>query len=144
MRRRTPDVPPEISPEAAGANLARLSRRHDLLLYECFAPDLIGHRRDMGQALDWLATFDRFLEATVQGMSPSTTLVLTSDHGNMERLDVVSHTRNPVPLLVIGPDTRAFARVGAITGVTPAILELLGTAHDPDVQQRSDPAGPRQ
>lgn len=134
MRHQTADAPREISPETAGANLARLSRRYDLLLYECFAPDLIGHRRDQRQALDWLATFDRFLRATIKGMDSTTTLVLSSDHGNMERLDVVAHTRNPVPLLVIGPRTEAFEAVDAITGITPAILELLGTANDPDAR----------
>ncbi len=39
---------PIVTPEEAGANLARISRNNDLVLFECFLPDLIGHRKDFG------------------------------------------------------------------------------------------------
>ena len=54
------------------------------------------------------------------------TWILTSDHGNLEDASVGTHTRNPVPLLAVGPAAGAFAGLSSILEVTPTILELLG------------------
>ncbi len=55
------------------------------------------------------------------------TLILTSDHGNLEDFYLRGHSRNPVPFLAWG---RHGARLRqkikcSITDVSPAILELF-------------------
>lgn len=125
LQGRIKNAPPVIEPEKAGKNLAILSRSHDLLLFECFTPDLIGHRRDALQAVEWLNRLDRFLSATVRNLDAQTTMVISSDHGNLERLDIVAHSRNPVPLLAVGPRAGAFGPAKSITDVTPIILDIL-------------------
>ncbi|MDX1740430.1 MAG: peptidase, partial [Rhodothermales bacterium] len=57
----------------------------------------------------------------------NTTLLLTSDHGNLEDLSVKTHTRNPVPFVALGPAAHDFAEVRSILDVTPAILRSLGS-----------------
>jgi phosphopentomutase len=52
--------------------------------------------------------------------------VLVSDHGNLEAAEHTSHTRNPVPMLAIGPAADAFAGLERIDRVTPRLLRLLG------------------
>ncbi len=52
-------------------------------------------------------------------------LVVTSDHGNLEDLSTKSHTRNPVPLLAVGPGADAFAGAASLTDVTPAVVEVV-------------------
>jgi 2,3-bisphosphoglycerate-independent phosphoglycerate mutase len=118
---------PLVSAEEAGARLARLAGDHELVLYESFLTDLAGHRR---LEAGWvLARVDAFLGAVVAHRLPGTTLVVCSDHGNLEDATTKSHTLNPVPLLAMGPGAAHFRRATAITDVAPAILSVL--AADP-------------
>ena len=50
-----------------------------------------------------LPRLDAFLGSVVAHLPPDTTLVLSSDHGNVEDATTKAHTTNPVPLLVVGP-----------------------------------------
>lgn len=114
---------PQISAEEAGARLARLAAEYDLVFFETFLTDLAGHRR-LEPA--WvLSRLDAFLGGILAHRSPSTTLVLCSDHGNLEDTTLKSHTTNPVPLLAVGPAADYFQAATAITDVAPAILSVL-------------------
>jgi hypothetical protein len=114
---------PLVPPEEAGARLARLAGDHDLVLYESFLPDLAGHGRIEPAWV--LPRLDAFLGAIATHRSPETTLVVCSDHGNLEDTTTRAHTVNPVPLLAVGPAAGAFAGARAITDVAPAILAAL-------------------
>jgi len=72
-----------------------------------------------------LGILDDFLGGVLAHRSPGTTLVLCSDHGNLEDTTTKTHTTNPVPLLAIGPGAARFRQATAITDVAPAILGLL-------------------
>jgi hypothetical protein len=114
---------PLVSAEEAGLRLARLADEYDLMLFETFMPDLAGHRR-----LDpeWVLTrLDAFLGTVVDHLSSHVTLVVCSDHGNLEDTSTKAHTTNPVPLLTCGPGAARFAHAGSITDVAPAIVSLL-------------------
>ncbi len=125
MRQRNGYDIPLIEPEEAGRRLAGLAAEHDLVLYESFLTDLVGHRR-LDLAPEAVITLiDRFLDGLLAALPQDATLVVTSDHGNIEDMTTKAHTYNPVPLLVVGPGAAAFRRVEAITDVTPTILQLL-------------------
>jgi 2,3-bisphosphoglycerate-independent phosphoglycerate mutase len=114
---------PLVSAAEAGTRLARLAGEYDLVLYESFLTDLAGHRRiEPGTVL---ARLDDFLGSVVAHLPADTTLVLSSDHGNLEDMTTKAHTTNPVPLLAVGPGAEYFARAVAITDVAPIILSLL-------------------
>ena len=100
-----------------------LAAEFDLLLFESFLPDLAGHRRIEPAWV--LGILDDFLGGVLAHRSPGTTLVLCSDHGNLEDTTTKTHTTNPVPLLAIGPGAARFRQATAITDVAPAILGLL-------------------
>jgi len=57
-------------------------------------------------------------------MQSQDTLLISSDHGNVESIAAPAHTRNPVPLLVVGPGVAAFANVESIVGVADAIDQM--------------------
>ncbi|MCS7222341.1 MAG: metalloenzyme [Anaerolineae bacterium] len=116
---------PLIEPEEAGCRLAGLTAEHDLVLYESFLPDLVGHRRLDMTPETAMALIDRFLSGLLANLPDDATLLLSSDHGNIEDMSTKAHTYNPVPLLAVGPDAAAFAEAQSITDVTPAILRLL-------------------
>ena len=117
----------ERTPEEAAAVLARLAGAHRFTLYEHFIADRAGHERDERAALDILSTLARFVRAVLSLVDLTrTTVLLTSDHGNVEDLSTRNHTLNPVPTLAWGPARDQFARrVRTLADITPAILEIL-------------------
>jgi 2,3-bisphosphoglycerate-independent phosphoglycerate mutase len=136
---------PLVTPQHAGAVLARLAEEHELVFFETFLPDLAGHGRltlgqeafsssplllfsssTKGQVHTAMARIDGLLAGVLATMRSSDTLVLTSDHGNVESLAARAHTTNPVPLLVVGPGTSDFAAVTDISQVADAMLSVLG------------------
>lgn len=121
---------PETTPEEAGAHLARLASRHHLTLYETFITDLAGHGRLGFTAAEALRRIDGLIAGVIKTRSPRTTVVLTSDHGNLEESHDQRHTRNPVPLLAVGPLANRFLDIRSILEVTPRILECLSRPLD--------------
>lgn len=118
---------PLVAPELAGVHLAHLAHDHALVFFECFLPDLAGHgRMGAGAVPEVLARIDRLLGGLLVARRPADTILITSDHGNIEDDTTRGHTRNPVPLLVIGPGTPRFADVSRIDAVAPALLAALG------------------
>jgi 2,3-bisphosphoglycerate-independent phosphoglycerate mutase len=119
------------TPEAAGANLARVAAEHDFTLYEHFITDRMGHERDRDLAYrlvrEHIPRLTRFVRAALEASDLSRlTVMMTSDHGNIEDHSTRVHTMNSVATLAFGP-AREFiaARVRSLTDVTPAIVESL-------------------
>ena len=125
LRERIGIPMPLIEPELAGKRLVHLAREHHLVLFETFLTDLAGHRKDMTLALEVLDTLDRFLAGVLEAMNARITLVLSSDHGNLEDLSVGTHTANPVPLLAVGPGASVFAQARSITDVAQGVMDAL-------------------
>ena len=56
-----------------------------------------------------------------------TTVILTSDHGNIEDLSTRNHTLNAVPTIIWGSARERVAQqVHSLADITPAILDVLG------------------
>lgn len=121
---------PPISPAEAGRRLAVIGSQHHLTLFECYLTDFAGHAQDWEQAVKVLQRVDGFLESIITHLGSDATLVVSSDHGNIETLSTKTHTLNPVPLFVFGPEADAFQAVDAITGITPLIVQRLQTNVD--------------
>ena len=123
---RYPDMP-VISPEDAASHLFALARVNDFTLYEFFQTDVAGHSMDYARACEVLRLYDRFLAALLRYVEAAgLTLVMTSDHGNIESMDEQGHTRNPVPFVVFGPkEAEIRAAVKSLVDVTPAILRFI-------------------
>jgi phosphopentomutase len=70
---------------------------------------------------------DGLLGGLFEARPEGATVVVCSDHGNIEDSAFKGHTTNPVPLLVVGPGARAalWEEVRAITDVSGAILGWL-------------------
>jgi 2,3-bisphosphoglycerate-independent phosphoglycerate mutase len=119
---------PVFDPETAGAKLAVLASQYDFSFFEYWASDYAGHKQDMPWAVNQLETFDGILKGLLANWDITNDLILlTSDHGNMEDLGTRKHTAAHVPLLLFGDKTNrdAFADVSDLTGIAPAICNLL-------------------
>lgn len=115
---------PLYGPERAGEQLARLASLHHFTFFDFWLADAAGHRWPFSQAVALVETLDRFFAGLVPALG-ATTLVVTSDHGNLEDKRQKSHTLSPVPLLVVG-EAGAFAGAVTLLDVAPAIRRTLG------------------
>jgi hypothetical protein len=117
----------ERTPEEAVAVLARLAAEHRFTLYEHFIADRAGHEQDEEDALIILGELARFVRAVLSLVDLArTTVMLTSDHGNVEDLSTRNHTLNLVPTLAWGRDKEVVARrVRTLEDIAPTILEIL-------------------
>ena len=124
--RRRVDPPVEVvSAAVAGRHLAAVALDHDLTLFETVLTDLAGHRRFGIEPAAAVERLDGFLGGLLDGVGGGATLLLTSDHGNLEDATTRLHTRHPVPLLAVGPAAERFAGSTSLLEVTPRILEVL-------------------
>ena len=118
---------PPASPRSQASGLARLSAKYDFTLYEHFITDRIGHMQDGGLARMHLSRLSAFIDATLKAVDSSRqTVIITSDHGNIEDLTTRSHTINPVATMAFGLASGSIiSRVRALTDITPAIMSAL-------------------
>ncbi|MBN2731930.1 MAG: alkaline phosphatase family protein [Balneolaceae bacterium] len=116
---------PEITPEQAALRLHKVAADYDLLLYEYYLTDKAGHSQEKEKAEEVINRYDRFLWELIQSRPDSTTIVLCSDHGNIEDLSTKTHTYNKVPLFVLGRGAEAFYGAESIMDVAPGVLGIL-------------------
>ena len=121
-------IPPREPEEAAGV-LLDIAREHDLTLFEYFETDEAGHARSMERAVEVLGRVDRFARRLVAGLGVGDSLVVASDHGNVEDLSTRNHTRNPVPVLGFGPVAGRLGIVDDLTGIAPLLRAVAGSRH---------------
>lgn len=116
---------PAITIQEAAARVSKVSSQYDLTLMEYYLTDKAGHEQAMDSAFKAIERLDTFLQFYIQVKPENQTIVLTSDHGNIEDLSVKTHTMNPVPLIVNGPKANHFIDVESIQDITSAILSSL-------------------
>lgn len=119
----------ERSEAEAGEVLARITHSNRFTLYEYFITDKVGHLQDMDAAKVVLARLALFIRELLGRLDLNeTTVILTSDHGNIEDLSSRNHTLHNVPTIIWGNRRHSVAdRISSLTDITPAILEVLTT-----------------
>jgi len=108
----------------AGVRLARLAAGADLTFFDFWLSDTAGHRWAFPESVTLVEKLEGFLEGLIPALG-DVTLLVTSDHGNLEDKSTRSHTRNPVPLLAVGPQAAAFAEAESLLDVAPALRRVL-------------------
>ncbi|MFN2453100.1 MAG: hypothetical protein ABR577_02660 [Pyrinomonadaceae bacterium] len=118
---------PLRTPDEAGALLASITAQHRFTLYEFFITDKIGHLQDLQAAREVIVNLAAFVRALLANTDlERTTILLTSDHGNIEDLSTRNHTLNFVPTLVWGAHRRLISeRIRTLADITPAIVDTL-------------------
>jgi hypothetical protein len=117
---------PVFEPGEAGRILADSAMRYDFCLYEYFQSDAAGHAQNKLRAVEEVRKLDEFLLAAIETYDLGEgSVLLTSDHGNLEDLSTSGHTNNPVPVLLWGSLTGDAPRIRSILDVTPLVLDRL-------------------
>ncbi len=122
------DVSVRTEAEAAEV-LAGIVSENRFTLYEYFITDKVGHEQDMPKAKEVLTSLALFIRELLARLDlKQTTVILTSDHGNIEDLSSRNHTLHAVPTIVWGAQREPVAaRIKTLADITPAIIDLLAT-----------------
>ncbi len=130
-RERGYDLPPR-TPEEAGEIIAREAMASDFSLFEYFETDRAGHTQDRDRAMRCLSDLDRTLQTTLRRVDLDVmTVLVASDHGNLEDGRVRTHTLNPAFFAVWGPGGAAqatgpeAAAPSRLTDLAPLALRAL-------------------
>ena len=117
------------TPEQAGDVLASITKIHRFTLYEYFITDKVGHAQNFERARAVVKNLALMIRDLLERLDLSqTTVILTSDHGNLEDLSTRGHTLNPVPTIVWGAHRQQIAnRISSLIDITPAIVHALSS-----------------
>lgn len=121
---------PVITMREAARRMVMMGETNDLILFEYFLSDRAGHQQNMNQAIKILERLDNFLGELMEQMRDQDTLVICSDHGNMEDLSVRTHTRNSVPMGVYGVGYDAITEAPKSLTDLPGLLMQIGGRED--------------
>lgn len=109
----------------AAERVNKALQKFDVVLMEYYLTDKAGHSMIKSYAVESINRVDRFLLALSDQISDEHTIVITSDHGNIEDLSVKTHTLNKVPLIVKGNKASYFEHASSLMDITPSILMAL-------------------
>jgi 2,3-bisphosphoglycerate-independent phosphoglycerate mutase len=132
---------PLFSVRKAAEILARASEAYDFILYEYFLTDRAGHSQQMDWAYGEIVKMEQFVDTVLSLIDlEKHTVMLTSDHGNVEDLSVGTHTRNRVMTLVWGQGAVQLKnKIKSLTELCPSVLWALEKFHS-NRQQKTDQA----
>lgn len=136
------DAVPALSlPEVAARVIEGIGNGYDLIVTNFANGDVIGHTSNDAAKTETARVVDRHLgEVVAKAKSAGYTVLITADHGNLERMITpegkpdVAHTENLVPLIMVSqggkdsvnhsydPDSAD----GALCDVAPTVLAALG------------------
>ena len=116
---------PKISATQAAQRLLNVVTNYDLVMYEYYLTDKSGHSKNLEDARKVLKILDEFLIHIIKNKRSEDVLVITSDHGNLEDISTKTHTRNEVPLFILGERAEAFGEIQSLVGVKEGILNVL-------------------
>ena len=106
------------------ARLLKIASEHHFTLFEHFLTDHLGHGRNIDTLPDRLDVLDKFLFYILTNLPDDITLLICSDHGNLEDLSVKTHTLNPALTITAGKNAEKLKnRITNLSHIKDAILE---------------------
>lgn len=116
---------PIIEPEVAAKRLMKLASENDFTLFEYFHSDHLGHGRLASDKEQLLNDLDRFLYHILSNIDDEITLLICSDHGNLENLSIKGHTLNPALGISTGKNAEYLKnKIKHLYDIKPVIMEL--------------------
>lgn len=116
---------PVISPEKAADRLLRIASKYKFTLYEYYLTDLMGHGREVNDFMKLYNSLDNFLFRILTKMNKEElTVVICSDHGNLEDISIKTHTNNPALTITAGKYAKILSRkIKCLTDIKPGIIK---------------------
>ncbi len=116
---------PIIAPKDAAERLLNITEKNNFTLFEYFFTDHLGHGRNKDEFDILLNDLDRFLYKIISEIPKDITLIICSDHGNLEDIGVKGHTNNPTLTITGGYGAEKFKNgIKDLSQIKSAILDL--------------------
>ena len=133
----TYDLQPEMSAEGVTEKMLEELAKNifDVIILNYANADMVGHTGVYEAAKKAVAVVDECAGKVIKAvLDLGGQLVITSDHGNAEKMQDVegdpftAHTINKVPFILVNPDLvgKALKAEGKLEDVAPTVLHLLG------------------
>jgi 2,3-bisphosphoglycerate-independent phosphoglycerate mutase len=151
-----PEEHPEMMSSAVTDRLIQSmeSNAFDFIVVNLANADAMAHTGNYNATVEAIKTIDAQIGRIMKAAGPDTVIMITSDHGNAERMyDPVSgrpetqHDSNPVPLYLIGEEYKGrqffnsqnleTETAGSLADVAPTILEIMGIPRPSDMSGTS-------
>jgi len=117
---------PTITPEEAAEKLLNLSSKNHFTLFEYFFTDHLGHGRNKNEFDILLNDLDKFLYKIISELNSDSTLLICSDHGNLENIEIKGHTTNPTLTISAGNGARELKnQINDLSQIKNALLKLF-------------------
>ena len=117
---------PVLKPSTAAKRLLEAAASNDLVVFEYFLTDHLGHGRYEGNIENTLNVLDEFLLTIFTETDPQKfTILLCSDHGNFEDLSVKTHTLNPSLTISYGLHASfLYQKINDLSDIKNSLLEI--------------------
>lgn len=116
---------PIITPEDAANRLLNITSQNNFTLFEYFFTDHLGHGRNKDEFDILLSDLDKFLYEILSKIDEDTTLIICSDHGNLENIAVKGHTNNPTLTITRGAGAEKLKmEISDLSQIKSAVLDL--------------------
>lgn len=114
-------------PKILGSTIFNMFGDYDLTIYEYFLTDKVGHAMAWDKARIVIQNLEDFFFGILSGMNPENdTLIVTSDHGNMEDLSHKNHTESKVPTIIYGKNADRYAEnIRSLGDIVPEIYKTF-------------------
>jgi hypothetical protein len=117
---------PIITPEESVNRLLGIVEENNFTLFEYFFTDHLGHGRNKDEFDILLDDFDRFLFKIISEIDDDINLIICSDHGNLENIEVKGHTNNPTLAITAGNNALEMReKIENLSNIKDTILQYL-------------------
>lgn len=114
-----------ITPKEAAKRLLNITSENHFTLFEYFFTDHLGHGRNKDEFDILLDDLDKFLFEIISKINRDTTLLICSDHGNLENIGVKGHTNNPTLAIATGYGALELKKkIKDLSQIKSAIMDL--------------------
>lgn len=116
---------PKLTPENAARRLLKISKKYKFTLYEYYLSDHLGHLRLAKEFKKLFTEMDAFLFTILSELDQKNmSLIICSDHGNLEDLSTKTHTLNPALTITSGLNAEKISdSIKDLTEIRPAIIK---------------------
>lgn len=118
-----------------GVDLVKIAHNYELVIFEYFLSDKAGHSQSFEAAKFIISTLEKFIHGIIEAMNDDDTLLITSDHGNLEDLSTNTHTKNLVPLIIYGKLKNEFNNLVFLNQIPLRIYEIFNINHNIDEEK---------
>ncbi len=115
-------------PKQLGNSVFQQFEDYQFAIYEYFLTDKIGHSMEWEKAKIVIENLENFFYGILETMDvEKDTLIVTSDHGNLEDLSQKNHTENSVPTILYGKHADEYAeKIHSLADIVPLVYNTFG------------------